>query len=88
MKKLKELFKSPHIHIALATGVCIILLAYISKRVLPQPMNNLLIAVPPFFASIYEVLLNKHENKGLLTTWYWIVVIFFATTLVVVIHLV
>ena len=36
ISKLKELIKSPHIHIALATGASIIILAYVSKRVLSE----------------------------------------------------
>jgi hypothetical protein len=39
MSKIKELIKSPHIQIALATGFSIIVMAYFSKRVLPKPMR-------------------------------------------------
>jgi hypothetical protein len=39
MTKLKELIKSPHIQIALATGVCIIVMAIESKRMLSEPIG-------------------------------------------------
>jgi predicted histidine transporter YuiF (NhaC family) len=54
MQKLKELIKSPHIQIALATGVSIIVLAYFSKKILPEPIGYLPLAIPPFIATIYE----------------------------------
>lgn len=83
MKKLKELIKSPHIQIALATGVSIIVLAYFSKRVLPEPIGYLPLAVPPFIATIYEAVAAKHKNKKITTTWYWITVIFLSTVLII-----
>ena len=83
MKKIKELMKSPHIQIALATAVSIIALAYFSKRVLPEPIGYLPLAIPPFIASIYEVILSKHKNKKISTTWYWIAAILFSTALII-----
>lgn len=83
MKKLKELIKSPHIQIALATGVCIIVLAYLSKRILSEPIGYLPLAIPPFIASIYEAVAAKHKNKKLATTWYWVTTIFFSTALII-----
>ena len=86
MKKLKELIKSPHIQIALTTGVCIIVLAYFSKRILPEPIGYLPLAVPPFIASIYEAFVAKHKNKKIATTRYWVAAIFFSTALVIFIY--
>ena len=68
MKKLKELLKSPHIQIAIATGVSIIVLAYFSKRVLPKPIGYLPLAIAPFIASIYEFVAKKYNNKKISTT--------------------
>ena len=48
MSKFKEAIKSPHIHIALAMGFSIIVMAYFSKRILPEPMGYLALAFPPF----------------------------------------
>jgi len=83
MSKLKEFFKSPHIQIALATGVSIVVMAYFSKRVLPEPIDYLPMAIPPFIALIYENVLNKHKNKKISTTWYWVAAIFIATVLII-----
>lgn len=48
MSKLKKLFKSPHIQIALAIGISIIVMAYFSKRVLPKPIAYLQPQYPHF----------------------------------------
>ena len=86
MNKLKEFFKSPHIQIALATAVSIISIAYFSKRVLPKPIDNLLTAIPPFIALIFEAVLNKYKNKKIATTWYWVTAILLSTALIIIIH--
>ena len=83
MSKLKELSKSPHIHIALATGLSIITLAYFSKRVLPEPIGYLPSAIPPFVATIYETVQYKYKNSRISTTWYWVAAIMVATALVI-----
>ncbi len=84
MSKLKELIKSPHIHIALATGFSIIILAYFSKKILTEPLSYLQLALPPFIATIYESLFEKNKESKFLTTWYWVVAIVAATALVIV----
>ncbi len=88
MKKLKEFIKSPHIQIAFAAGVSIIVLAYFSKRILPEPIGYLPSAIPPFVAVVYEGVLAKHKNKKIATTWYWIAAIFIVTAVIIVFHLV
>jgi len=85
MRKFKELLKSPHIQIALATGVSIIVMAYFSKRVLPEPIGYLPMTIPPFIALVYENVLNKHKNKKIATAWYWVIAIFVATALIILI---
>ncbi len=86
MSKFKESIKSPHIHIALATGFSILLLAYFSKRVLPEPLSYLSLAAPPFIATIYESLLAKHKDKKFMKTWIWVIATFVATSLVIILH--
>lgn len=83
MKKIKELLKSPHIQISLAAGTSILILAYFSKRVLAEPIAYLPLAIPPFIATVYEVVLKRYENSWISKTWYWIVLIFVATFLVI-----
>ncbi len=68
MSKLKEVIKSPHIHIALATGFSIIVLEYFSKRILPQPIGYLPLAIPPFLAAIFEDLLGRYKDIKICTT--------------------
>lgn len=87
MSKVKEFFKSPHIQIALATGLSIIVLAYFSKHVLSEPIKYLPIAIPPFIATIYEAVYSKNKDSKITTTWYWIVAIFVATALVILLSL-
>jgi len=88
MSKIKELLKSPHIQIASAAGASIIILAYVSKRILPQPMAKIPMAIPPFLMVIYESLYGKYKNTRLCTTWYWVVAISAATALVIGFHLI
>ena len=87
MKKLKELIKSPHIQIALATGISIIVLAYFSKRVRSEPIGYLPAAIPPFIAVVYEGVLNKHKDKKIATTWYWVAAIFIATAAIIILFM-
>ena len=86
MKKLKELIKSPHIQIALATGVSLIALAYFSKRILHEPIGYLPSAIPPFIGVVYEGVLAKHKNKKIATTWYWVTAILLTTAVVIILH--
>lgn len=85
MSKIKDFLKSPHIQISLATGISIIVLAYFSKRILPEPMGYLSLAIPPFIATIYEAVLNKNPDSKISTAWYWIVAIVFATAIVIIV---
>lgn len=88
MSNLKEIIKSPHVKIALATGISIIVMAYVSKRLLPEPMSKLSQAIPPFLMVIYESLLSKYKDRKICTTWYWGVAIFGMTALVILFHLI
>lgn len=86
MSKLKELIKSPHIQIALATGVSIVVMAYFSKRVLPRQIGYLPLAIPPFISAVFEVLYGKYSESKFCTTWYWIVAVFASTAIVILFH--
>ena len=83
MNKVKELFKSPHVQIALATGACIIIMAYASKRLLPEPIGYIPLAIPPFFMTLYEYFSNRYKDKKIATTWYWVVAILLSTALII-----
>ncbi len=84
MSKIKEFFKNPHIQISLATGFSIIVLAYFSKRILPEPLSYLSLAAPPFVATLYESRIAKHKDKKFMKTWIWVVAILVATALVII----
>jgi predicted histidine transporter YuiF (NhaC family) len=88
MKKILELLKSPHIQIALATGLSIIVLAYFSKKILPEPIGYLPLAIPPFIATIYEAVVAKHKNKKIAATWYWVAAILGSTLLIILLNII
>lgn len=84
MKKIIEFFKSPHIQIALTTGGCIIILAFVSKRLLPEPMGYAPLAIPPFLMTMYEYVVKRYSDKKLVTTWYWVLAIVGSTCILVI----
>ena len=88
MSKIIEFFKSHHIQLALATGISIIVLAYFSKRVLPEPIPKLHQAFPPFIAVIAEGVISQYKESRLATTWYWVLAILLATGLVIALHMI
>jgi hypothetical protein len=83
MSKLRAFFGNDHIGIAIATGISIIVLAYVSKRVLPQPLSYLQLAAPPFLMTVYEAVIAKKKDAWYCRTAYWIVAIFVATILII-----
>jgi|GEM_PF-661890 len=83
---LTEAIASPHIHIALATGISIIVLAYVSKRVLPEPIGYLPMALPPFLMVIWEAIFDRHKDSWIFRSGYWVAAIFLATAVVILFH--
>jgi hypothetical protein len=86
--KFTEQIKSPHVQLALAVGTSILAMAIASKRLLPEPIGYLSLAIPPFLGTIYETLYSKHPDSKLCTPWYWILAIVLATALVIALHMV
>jgi hypothetical protein len=86
MSKLKGTIRSGYIQIALATGISIIVLAYVSKRVLPQPIGYLHLAIPPFIMVIYTAVVGNEKFTRFCKTPYWIAAIFIATLLIIVLN--
>jgi len=87
MKKLKDFIKSPHIQIALVTGICIIIIAWFSKRILTAPISYVQTAIPPFLMALYEGFSVRFKDKKIFTTWYWIAAIILSTLLIIAIHM-
>ena len=85
-KKIKTFLKSPHIQIALVTGFCIIVMAFMSKRVLSTPIGYVPLAVPAFIAGIYSALTNRYQDSKICTTWYWNVAIIIASILIIIMN--
>lgn len=83
MSKILEFFKSSHIQIALASGASIIVLAYFSKNVLPQPLSKLTLAIPALVITAYQVVSVRHKGKRISTPWYWCVTILVVTALII-----
>jgi hypothetical protein len=84
MSIVKNFCFNPQIQIALAAGTSIIVLAYFSKKVLPEPLGYLELAIPPFIATLYEGAIKKKK-----AAWYGrpvvgILAILLATVLVIV----
>jgi hypothetical protein len=84
MSKFKKFSINPQIQIALATGTSIIVLAYFSKRVLPEPLSYLELALPPFIAVFFV----NPPSKKKKAVWYGhplygVLAILLATVLVI-----
>lgn len=86
MSKVMEFIKNGRIQIALAAGISIVVLAYVSKLVLPEPIHKLYLAIPPFIMTLYEGFAAKKEHSNYSKTPYWIAAIFIATILVIVLN--
>ena len=84
MSKIKKFSVNPQIQIALAAGTSIIVLAYFSKRILPEPLSYLELALPPFIALFFATPPSKKKKAA----WYGrplygILAILLATVLVI-----
>lgn len=84
---LKDLIKSHHIQLALAVGISIIAMSYLSKRILDKQISNIIQAIPAFIIVAYEFLHSKKVNPKFLKPLYWVVAIFFVTILIIVLQL-
>jgi len=84
MSGFKKISINPQIQIALAAGTSIIVLAYFSKRVLPEPLSYLELALPPFIALFFATPSTKKKKA----VWqgrplYGVLAILLATVLVI-----
>lgn len=86
MSTLKELCKSPLIHVALTTGICIIILAFSSKRILPEPIGFAQMAIPAFLMSIHSTFFQRNKDHPLWQSKYWVLLILFVTIVIILIN--
>jgi hypothetical protein len=83
MSKVKNFSINPQIQITLATGTSILVLAYFSKRVLPEPLSYLELAMPPFIATFFEATTQKKKAAWFGRPVVGILAILLATVLVI-----
>jgi hypothetical protein len=88
VRKIQQFFISHHIQLALAAGASIIALAFVSKRVLVEPMDDLVSAFPPLLAVIAEGVITKYKGHCIATTWYWVAAILLSTAVIITLHIV
>jgi hypothetical protein len=87
MSSGKGFFRSAQIQIALVTGFCIIVLAYFSKKILPEPIGFLSLAIPAFIATVYESFRSKYNYLRIFKKGYWLLAILLSTLLIIILHL-
>lgn len=86
MSKIKALVRSPHIQIAVATGICIIVIAYFGKKIFTEPVGNLTNAIPGFIMLLYELLYSKYKKKKIFRVKYWVTGIIIITMLIIILN--
>lgn len=84
---IKEFFSHPLIQLALVSGASIIALAYVSKRVLPEPMKNLYVSLPPLLVALAGGLMGTKKNAWYTNRYLWLVAVAMTTILIITIHL-
>ena len=80
----KKLVKSPIIHVALATGISIVSIAYVSKHLLGGSCSTVALAIPPLIMTAHAYVINRHPNSKYSKTRYWIGGILFYTVGVII----
>lgn len=85
--RIKEFFSSKHIQLALVSGTSIIALAFISKRVLSEPMGPLILSLPALMVAIAEWLLGKKKKAWYTNLNYWMIAIALTTILIITINM-
>jgi hypothetical protein len=87
LRFIRDFFASKHIQLALVSGISILALAYVSKRVLPEPMDKLLVALPAFLVAIGEGVIGMKKKAWYVNANLWIATVALSTTLIILIYL-
>lgn len=84
MNKVVAFFQNDHIKMALASGLCIVLLAIVFKKLLNLEISNLESAVPGFVFTGWEVARKNIKNEfwAKASTWGYLTIL--ATALVII----
>lgn len=72
--------------VALATGISIVAMAFVSKRVLAEPIRPMYFAVPPLLMSAYEYLAHRQKGRFLSSSAFWAVTILVVTALLLLLN--
>jgi hypothetical protein len=83
MPDLKEYLRSPHIQIAIATGVSILAFATSSVWVTMHFLDPLLLTIPPLIEVVHWALYQKSKDAWYMKTWYWVCAILVSTALLI-----
>jgi len=86
MNKETEIDGSRLILLACVTGFTIILMAWFSKKILPEPLSYLELALPPFLATLGEGMLQHEKTRPHVRTWHVIAVVLLSTAAIIGIH--
>ena len=84
--KIKDFFRSGHIQVSLALGFSIVVLAYVSKRVLDVPMRSIYLSITSLIMAGYEAVANIKKYERYATPIYWVLAILTATLVIILIH--
>jgi hypothetical protein len=84
---IKEFFSSKHIQLALVSGTSIIALAFVSKRMLDEPMDKLVISLPAFMVAMAEGFLGSKKKAWYTNLNYWMIAVALTTILIIVFNL-
>jgi hypothetical protein len=82
VSKPESVLRSGHVKVALATAICIIAMAYVSRRLMTMPLSDLYLAIPPFVMALYEGFQNNPKAGRLRRPLYWVAAIFLTTAAV------
>jgi D-alanyl-D-alanine carboxypeptidase len=80
---IKEFFRSKHIQLALVSGLSIIALAYVSKRVLAEPMGKLSTSFPALIMALAEWIMGMKKRKWYANKNLWIAAVAVSTVMVI-----
>ena len=86
--KIRDFFRSGHIQVSLALGFSIIVLAYVSKRVLDLPMRSIYLSITSRIMAGYEAVANIKKYERYARPVYWVLAILSVTLVIILLHVI
>lgn len=86
-KKILEFINNDHIQASFCSGICIIILALVFKKILHQKITILEDAVPGYIFTIYEAVKSKATRRIISRPLLWNIAMLVGTALVILRHL-